>query len=162
MLWANLHLLFWLSLVPFATAWMGENHFAPVPTAMYGVVLLCAAIAYTILVRAIIAAEGGSNSKLAAAIGSDRKGQSVARVLRRRDPARVRARRCIADALYVAVALIWLVPDRRIERRLATTTSDARTRIAIRVTMPRRHAYRIHFATSAKLGFLPYISIPTR
>jgi len=115
-LWANLHLLFWLSLVPFTTGWMGENHFAPLPSAAYGAVLLLAAVAYTILQRAIIA-EQGPGSRLAAAVGGDRKGKvSLALYLAAIPLAFVRE--WIADALYVAVALLWLVPDRRIEARL--------------------------------------------
>jgi uncharacterized membrane protein len=117
-LWANNHLLFWLSLVPFVTSWMDENHFAPVPTAMYGVVLFCAAIAYTILVRTIIRAAGGSNTRVAAAIGSDFKGNlSLACYVLAIPLAFVHV--LLADALYVFVALMWLVPDRRIERRFA-------------------------------------------
>ena len=116
-LWANLHLLFWLSLVPFVTSWMDENHFAPVPTAMYGVVLFCSGIAYTILVRTIIAADGGSNTRVVAAIGSDRKGNlSLLFYVAAIPLAFVHV--LLADALYISVALIWLVPDRRIERRL--------------------------------------------
>lgn len=113
-LWANHHLLFWLSLVPFATAWMGENHLAPMPTAMYGLVLLLSAIAYTILQTTIIAAEG-SRSRLAHAVGRDRKGKlsivvyAVAVPLAFVLPG-------LAVALYVAVTLMWLVPDRRIEQ----------------------------------------------
>jgi TMEM175 potassium channel family protein len=115
-MWANLHLLFWLSLTPFATGWMGRNHFAPLPTAMYGVVLLFSAIAYTILVRMIIAAQGPS-SRLKAAIGSDAKGNlSLAMYMAAIPLAFVN--RWIAYALYVAVVLMWLVPDRRIERRV--------------------------------------------
>ena len=115
-MWANLHLLFWLSLTPFATGWMGRNHFAPLPTAMYGVVLLFSAIAYTILVRMIIAAQG-PNSRLKAAIGSDTKGNlSLAMYMAAIPLAFVN--RWIAYALYVAVVLMWLVPDRRIERRV--------------------------------------------
>jgi uncharacterized membrane protein len=122
-LWANNHLLFWLSLVPFVTSWMDETHFAPVPTAMFGVVLFCAAIAYTILVRVIIAADGGSsNTRVAAAIGSDRKGNlSLVFYVAAIPLAFVNV--ALADALYVAVALIWLVPDQRIERRLHETSS---------------------------------------
>ena len=115
-LWANLHLLFWLSLFPFTTAWMGENHFQATPSAIYGVVLLMAAIAYWLLQQAIIAAEGAS-SVLKTAVGSDWKGKLsplfyvVAIVSTFWAP-------WIAEALYVAVALIWLIPDRRIERVL--------------------------------------------
>jgi len=117
-LWANNHLLFWLSLVPFVTSWMDENHFAPVPTAMYGVVLFCAAIAYTILVRAILRADGGSNTRVAAAIGSDFKG-NVSLVFYVAAIPLAFVHVLFADALYVLVAAIWLIPDRRIERRLA-------------------------------------------
>jgi uncharacterized membrane protein len=114
-LWANNHLLFWLSLVPFVTSWMDENHFAPVPTAMYGVVLFCSAIAYSILVRVIMAADDGSNKRVKAAIGSDRKGNlSLLFYVAAIPLAFVHV--LLADALYVAVALVWLVPDRRIER----------------------------------------------
>jgi len=115
-LWANLHLLFWLSLVPFTTGWMGENHFAPLPSAAYGAVLLLAAVAYTILQRAIIA-EQGSGSRLAAAVGGDRKGKVSLALYAAAIPLAF-VREWIADAIYVAVALIWLVPDRRIEARL--------------------------------------------
>jgi uncharacterized membrane protein len=116
-LWANLHLLFWLSLVPFVTGWMGENHFEAVPTALYGFVLLMCAIAYTILQKCIIADEG-KNSKLAQAVGDDVKGKLSAALY-------VTAiglaffEHWISCALYVVVALIWLVPDRRIEAKIA-------------------------------------------
>ena len=116
-LWANLHLLFWLSLIPFTTGWAGENHLAPLPTAIYGVVLLMAAIAYTILQRVIIGAHG-PHSKLATAVGSDLKGKlSVAAYVAAIPMAFVST--WISAALYVAVALIWLVPDPRIESREA-------------------------------------------
>jgi len=115
-MWANLHLLFWLSLTPFATGWMGRNHFAPLPTAMYGVVLLFSAVSYTILARMIIAAQGPS-SRLKAAIGSDAKGYLSLAIYAAAIPLAF-VNRWIAYALYVAVVLIWLVPDRRIERRL--------------------------------------------
>ena len=114
MLWANLHLLFWLSLVPFVTGWMGENHFAAVPTALYGVVLLGAAIAYWLLQGCIIARQG-PGSTLAAAVGRDLKGKISPLLYLTAIPAAF-FRGWIADAIYVAVALIWLVPDRRIER----------------------------------------------
>jgi uncharacterized membrane protein len=115
-LWANLHLLFWLSLTPFVTGWMGENHFDAVPTAVYGIVMLMSAIAYTILVRTIIAHQG-EHSKLKAAIGNDRKGYaSLACYLAAIPLAFVEPR--LAVAIYVANALMWLVPDRRIERQL--------------------------------------------
>jgi uncharacterized membrane protein len=112
-LWANLHLLFWLSIVPFATAWMGETHSAPLPTAAYGIVFLLAAIAYTVLLRAIIA-EQGPDSKLAVAVGNDRKGWASLALYAMAIPMAF-VNQWIADALYVLVALVWLVPDRRIE-----------------------------------------------
>ena len=115
-LWANLHLLFWLSLVPFTTGWMGENHFAPLPTAIYGVVLLLAAVAYTILQAAIIAHHGPS-SKLAAAVGGDTKGRLSLALYAAAIPLAF-VEEWISDAIYVFVALMWLVPDRRIESRL--------------------------------------------
>lgn len=115
-LWANLHLLFWLSLVPFVTAWMGENHFAPAPTALYGVVLLSAAIAYLILQRRIIVRQG-RDSVLAAAVGRDVKGKLSA-VLYLIAIASATAATWLSWILFVAVALVWLVPDRRIERTL--------------------------------------------
>src|SRR5262249_11400638 len=113
-LWANLHLLFWLSLIPFVTGWMGANQFAPTPTALYGVVLLLAAIAYYILVRTILAAPGG-NSALAEAIGRDRKGKISPLIYLAAIPLAY-VSPWIANGLYVLVAMIWLVPDRRIER----------------------------------------------
>jgi uncharacterized membrane protein len=121
-LWANLHLLFWLSLFPFVTAWMGE-HFASVPTAIYGAVMLMAAIAYFILQRAILSQEGPS-SVLAAALGRDLKGKAspllyaTAIVTAFFSPA-------IAGGIYVTVALIWLVPDRRIVRAIASAQDAA-------------------------------------
>ena len=116
-LWANLHLLFWLSLVPFVTGWMGENHLAAVPTAAYGIVLLAAAIAYTILQTAIIALEGEA-SWLRQAVGRDVKGKlSIALYALAIGTAFLDPR--ISDGLYVLVALMWLVPDRRIESRIA-------------------------------------------
>ena len=116
-LWANLHLLFWLSLVPFVTGWMGENHFASVPTAAYGAVLLMAAVAYTILERTIIA-EQGPGSRLAAAVGTDLKGKlSIA--LYGLAIALAFLDRRLSDGVYLVVALMWLVPDRRIESRAA-------------------------------------------
>jgi uncharacterized membrane protein len=122
-LWANNHLLFWLSLVPFVTAWMGENHFAAVPTAMYGVVLLCCALAYTVLVRAILHADSGANARVAAAIGNDTKG-NVSLVLYVLGISLAFVHPRFADAFYVIVALIWLVPDRRIEPRLVEDRDD--------------------------------------
>src|ERR1700747_3116419 len=115
-LWANLHLLFWLSLVPFATGWMGQNHFAAVPVAAYGSVLLLAAIAFTILAKALIACNG-ADSPIAVAIGSDRKGKTsiaiyvLAIICARSNP-------WLSVASYMLVAVIWFVPDRRIEKVL--------------------------------------------
>jgi uncharacterized membrane protein len=115
-LWANLHLLFWLSLFPFTTGWMGENHFAPLPTATYGVVSLLAAIAYYVLQSAIVASEG-PGSKLAAALGADAKGK-ISPVLYVAGIATAGLNRWVGVGFYVVVALMWLVPDRRIETML--------------------------------------------
>jgi uncharacterized membrane protein len=115
-LWANLHLLFWLSLIPFTTAWMGENHFASLPTALYGGVLLMAAIAYWLLQHCIVSVNG-AQSVLARAIGSDWKGKLSPLAYLAAIPLAF-LNPWISCALYVGVALIWLVPDRRIERRL--------------------------------------------
>jgi TMEM175 potassium channel family protein len=112
-LWANLHLLFWLSLVPFITGWMGANHFAPVPTAVYGIVLLMAAVAFTILKDLLVAAQG-PDSALADALGGDTKGKLSLALYVAAIPLAF-LNQWISDALYVAVALIWLVPDPRIE-----------------------------------------------
>ena len=121
-LWANLHLLFWLSLVPFVTGWMGENHFAPAPTALYGVVLLLAAIAYTILLRTILASEG-PGSLLATAVGTDLKGK-LSLVLYLIAIPMSFVEETVAGALYVVVALMWLIPDRRIERVIASRQGE--------------------------------------
>ncbi len=118
-LWANLNLLFWLSLFPFATGWMGENHFAPVPTAAYGVVLFMAASAYYILQRCIMATDGCS-SVLRKAIGSDWKGK-LSPVLYLSAVGLSFVFHRVAQALYVVAAFIWLVPDRRIERAINET-----------------------------------------
>ena len=115
-LWANLHLLFWLSLVPFVTGWMGRNTFEPLPAAAYGVVMLLAAIAYTILVRTIIAAQG-PHSRLKEAIGNDAKGYVSLFMYAMAIPLAYMYQ-WLSYALYVGVALIWLVPDSRIERRI--------------------------------------------
>ncbi len=115
-LWANLHLLFWLSLLPFATGWMGENHFAALPTALYGVVLLAASIAYWILQQVIIALHG-RDSVLKSAVGSDWKGK-LSPLLYLAGIALSFPWPWIAQLLYVAVAVMWLVPDRRIEQAL--------------------------------------------
>lgn len=121
-LWANLHLLFWLSLIPFVTGWMGENNFAPVPVALYGVDLLMAAIAYGILVRAIRHWEG-PDSLVGAAVGRDIKGKLSSVLYAIAIPGAF-LRPWIAGGLYVVVALMWLVPDRRIERVLADLQND--------------------------------------
>jgi uncharacterized membrane protein len=115
-LWANLHLLFWLSLVPFVTAWMGENHFAALPTAAYGVVLLLCAGAYTLLQTAIIHHQG-RDSKLARAVGSDAKGR-LSLVMYITGILLAFVQPACSWALYAGVAIIWFVPDRRIERAL--------------------------------------------
>ena len=122
-LWANLHLLFWLSLMPFVTAWMGENHFAALPTALYGVVMALAGIAYYILEATIIHSQG-VDSRLKAAVGGEAKGRiSVVLYVAAIPLAFVNA--LISDALYVVVALMWLVPDRRIETLFEETMGDA-------------------------------------
>lgn len=121
-LWANLHLLFWLSLFPFVTAWMGENHFAAAPTALYGLVMLLAAISYMILQRTIIARHG-RDSVLATAVGRDLKGK-LSPLLYIIAIAATTIAPWIAWVLYVTVALIWLIPDRRIERALAERTKQ--------------------------------------
>jgi uncharacterized membrane protein len=115
-LWANLHLLFWLSLVPFTTAWMGEHHEASLPNAAYGTVLFMAGIAYLILQHAILAVPGQS-SRLAEAIGNDFKGK-ISAVLYLAAIALAFVNQWISDAIYVFVALMWLTPDRRIERAI--------------------------------------------
>jgi uncharacterized membrane protein len=118
-MWANLHLLFWQSLIPFVTGWMGENHFAALPTALYGVVLLMSAIAFTILQCAILAAQG-RDSELGHALGRDRKGKlsilfyAIAIAI-----GLSFVNQWVADALYVIVAAMWFIPDRRFERAVA-------------------------------------------
>jgi uncharacterized membrane protein len=116
-LWANLHLLFWLSLVPFVTSWMGENHLAPAPTAAYGVILLMAGIAYLLLQQAILRQEG-PESTLALAVGRDRKGKLSTLLYALAIPVAF-LRPWMAATLYVVGAMMWLVPDRRIERSLS-------------------------------------------
>ena len=113
-MWANLHLLFWLSLVPFVTGWMGENHFAALPTAVYGVVLLLSGVAFLILERQLLHA---GNPRLAAAVGNDIKGKISAVLYLAAIPLAF-VHQLIADGIYVFVALMWLVPDRRIERNV--------------------------------------------
>jgi uncharacterized membrane protein len=120
-LWANLHLLFWLSLIPFVTGWMGENHFAPLPTAVYGVVLLFAAIAYTIL-QTLIVRQSEANKSLAAAVGKDLKGKLSMLCYLLAIPLAF-VHQWISDGLYVLVAMMWLIPDRRIEAKLEETNS---------------------------------------
>jgi uncharacterized membrane protein len=112
-LWANLHLLFWLSLLPFVTGWMGENHFAPIPTALYGAELMMAGVAYYILERTIIRSQG-ANSKLEAAVGNDAKGK-ISVVLYAIAIPLAFVHQLLSDVIYVSVALMWLIPDRRIE-----------------------------------------------
>ena len=116
-LWANLHLLFWLSLFPFVTGWMGENHFAPLPSAMYGAVLLLAAIAYYILQTLIVAEAGGAESSLGVAIGKDWKGK-LSSLLYLLGVATSFFAPKLAGGIYILVALMWLVPDRRLEKAL--------------------------------------------
>ncbi len=116
-LWANLHLLFWLSLIPVTTGWMGENHFATVPTAAYGTVLLAAGCAYYVLQSLIIRTQG-QDSVLAAAVGTDVKGK-LSPALYSAGIALSLADRWLGVAAYVVVALMWLVPDRRVERTVA-------------------------------------------
>ena len=117
-MWANLHLLFWLSLTPFVTGWMGENGFASLPTAVYGCVLLMSAIAFTILMRTIVHHQG-PHSKLAEAVGRDVKGKLSLALYASAIPLAF-FHHWIADAIYVTVALMWLVPDRRIESKIAS------------------------------------------
>ena len=116
-LWANLHLLFWLSLTPFVTAWMGENHFAESPVALYGVILLCSAIAYFILTRALLSIHA-RDSLLAIALGADFKGK-ISMVIYLVAIPLAFFRWWLAYGLYVLVAVMWLVPDRRIEKTIA-------------------------------------------
>src|SRR5262245_13328731 len=115
-LWPSLHLLFWLSLIPFVTCWMGENHFALLPTAVYGVILLLAAVAYTIL-QYLIVAQLGANAQLARAVGNDVKGKLSLVSCALAIPLAF-VNQGISDGLYVLVALMWLIPDRRIESKL--------------------------------------------
>jgi uncharacterized membrane protein len=116
-LWANLLLLFWLSLVPFATAWMGENHFPPLPVAVYGIVLLMCALSYTLLQSRIVKHEEGENELLAAAVGKDFKGKASIVCYVLAIPASFLSV-WLAGGIYVFIALIWLIPDRRIERKI--------------------------------------------
>ncbi len=120
-MWANLHLLFWLSLFPFSTAWMSEHRFPPIPTAFYGIVLLAAAIAFLILQLALIRADG-EHSRLRAALGSDVKGK-ISPALYCLGIGLSFVEPWLGVAVYVVVALIWLVPDRRVERHLTTASA---------------------------------------
>jgi uncharacterized membrane protein len=114
-MWANLHLLFWLSLFPFVTGWMGENHFSTLPSALYGAVMLMAAFAYYLLQTLIIRAQGGCDSPIAQAIGSDLKGK-LSPVCYATAIALSFVKPWIAAAIYIGVALLWLIPDRRLFR----------------------------------------------
>jgi uncharacterized membrane protein len=125
-LWANMHLLFWLSLTPFVTAWMGESHFAPRPVAIYGMALLLAAIAYYILTRALLGREG-PNSLLARALGADVKGKVSVALYVIAILLALFASPLAAGAIYVAVAVMWLIPDRRIERVLEAEVGGSRS-----------------------------------
>ncbi len=118
-LWANMHLLFWLSLIPFATAWMGENHFAAWPSAVYGVALLMPALAYNLLQRTIIHVQG-KNTLLAQAVGADIKGR-LSPVLYMAGVGLAFVNPLISNGIYLAVALWWLIPDRRIEEKVNHT-----------------------------------------
>ena len=124
-LWANLHLLFWLSLVPFVTGWMGESHFAPRPMALYGAVMLMAAMAYLILLNSILRTEG-PDSVLARAVGRDKKGK-LSPLLYVLAIGAAFVSPALSGALYATVALIWVIPDRRIERVLAEGHARAAT-----------------------------------
>src|SRR5262252_2987588 len=126
MLWANLHLLFWLSLIPFATGWMGANHFAAAPTALYGVVLLLAAVAYLLLQHVIITSQG-PDSLLKKAIGGDWKGKLSLLLYATAIPVAFWWQG-ISLGLYVVGALLWLIPDRRIENVLRSADTSPRSR----------------------------------
>jgi uncharacterized membrane protein len=121
-MWANLHLLFWLSLIPFTTAWMSEHRFPTIPTAVYGIVLLAAAIAYLILQTTLVRAEGG-HSRLRVALGSDVKGK-VTTLLYCLGIGLSFVDGWLGVAVYFAVAMVWLVPDRRVERHLTTAPAE--------------------------------------
>lgn len=121
-LWANLHLLFWLSLFPFVTGWMGENHFASAPTAAYGLILFMAAIAYFIL-QSVIISQQGKNSILATAIGKDIKGK-LSPVIYLLAVVSVCINPIISQILYIAVALMWIIPDKRIEKIMIETKNN--------------------------------------
>jgi uncharacterized membrane protein len=125
-LWANLHLLFWLSLVPFTTAWMSENGFATIPTAVYGMVLLLAAIAYFVLQGRLMRAQG-PGSRLAAAVGRDLKGK-LSPFVYCAGIALSFVNQWLGIAVYVLLAVLWFVPDRRVERELAHQHAEERER----------------------------------
>jgi uncharacterized membrane protein len=116
-LWANVHLLFWLSLIPFVTAWMGENHFAPLPVSLYGVIMLCSAIAYTILTTSLVNYHG-KDSPLAIALGRDIKGKISLAIYAAAIPISL-VNSWFACGMYAMVSIIWLIPDRRIEKTLS-------------------------------------------
>ena len=120
-LWANLHLLFWLSLIPFVTGWMGQNHVAPIPTSAYGIVMMFAGIAYYILAHTLVAVQG-PDSRLARAIGRDRKGK-LSVVLWAIGIGLAFVKPWMAVAIYVGVAMMWLVPDRRIEKHVGARSA---------------------------------------
>jgi uncharacterized membrane protein len=122
-LWTNLHLLFWLSLMPFVTGWMGENHFAPLPTALYGVVLLMSGVAYFLMETTIIRSQG-ENSKLRAAVGGEAKGK-ISVVLYAIAIPLAFVNQLLSDGIYVVVALMWLVPDSRIEGLINEAAGDS-------------------------------------
>jgi len=124
-LWANLHLLFWLSLVPFVTGWMGENHFAPLPTAVYGFNMLAAGISYTILQTSIVH-DQGARSRLKQAVGRDRKGKASAILYLLSVPLAF-VHQWISGAIFIFIAAMWLVPDRRIEKVLEASASTGET-----------------------------------
>ncbi len=117
-LWANVHLLFWLSLIPFVTAWMGENHFAPLPVSLYGVIMLCSAIAYTILSTSLVTYHG-KDSPLAIALGRDIKGKISLAIYAAAIPISF-VNSWFACGMYGMVSIIWLIPDRRIEKTLSS------------------------------------------
>jgi uncharacterized membrane protein len=116
-LWANVHLLFWLSLIPFVTAWMGENHFAPLPVSLYGAIMLCSAIAYTILATSLVK-HHGKDSPLAIALGRDIKGKISLAIYTAAIPISF-VNSWFACGMYALVSIIWLIPDRRIEKTLS-------------------------------------------
>jgi uncharacterized membrane protein len=116
-LWANVHLLFWLSLIPFVTAWMGENHFAPLPVSLYGIIMLCSAIAYTILTISLVTYHG-KDSPLAIALGRDIKGKISLAIYAAAIPISF-VNSWFACGMYALVSIIWVIPDRRIEKTLS-------------------------------------------